>query len=92
MGLLGYDNAQKKFTCTKACGLCGIASTSLVTADPTGTRFECTKEECCPLSGQKIKGRDEVILEGKDKIVTNIYKTINAKELKVIEIISTRQK
>ncbi|OAI52009.1 hypothetical protein AYO44_16815 [Planctomycetaceae bacterium SCGC AG-212-F19] len=92
MGLVGYDAAQKKFSCVKACGLCGTVSSSLVTADPTGTRFECTKEECCPLSGQKIKGRDEVILEGKDKIVTNIYKTINDKEVKVIEIISIRQK
>jgi hypothetical protein len=92
MGLLGYDAAQKKFTAVKACGLCGTISSGLVTCNSTGTRFECVKEECCPLTAQKITARDEVVIESKDRIVVNLYKTINDRELKVGEIVSIRQK
>jgi hypothetical protein len=91
-GLLGYDGAQKKFTHVKACGLCGTISSDLLACDSTGTRFECVKEECCPLTAQKVKGRDEVLIEGNDRIVTNVYKTINDREVKVIELVSIRQK
>src|SRR5262249_53675988 len=41
LGLLGYDNGQKKFTSVRACGLCGTISSGLSTCDPSGTRFEC---------------------------------------------------
>jgi hypothetical protein len=58
----------------------------------SGTRFECVKEECCPLSGQKIKGRDEVVIENSDRIVVNIFKMIDDRELRVGEIVSIRQK
>jgi hypothetical protein len=92
MGLLGYDAAQKKFTCVKACGLCGTISSGLISCDSSGYRFECVKEECCPLTGQKVKGRDEVLIENNDRIVVNIYKTINDREMKVIEIVSIRKK
>jgi hypothetical protein len=92
MGLLGYDNAQKKFTAVRACGLCGTISYGLVTCNDAGTKFECAREECCPLSGQKIKGRDEIVIESNDRIVVNIFKTINGKEAKVMEIVSTRKK
>ncbi|MCI0461728.1 MAG: DUF1579 domain-containing protein [Gemmataceae bacterium] len=92
MGLLGYDAAQKKFTQVKACGLCGTISSGLLASNSSGTRFECAKEECCPLSAQKIKGRDEVLVESNDRIVINVYKTINDREVKVVEVVSVRQK
>jgi hypothetical protein len=92
MVLVGYDAGQKKFTCVKVCGLTGTLSSGLVTCDSSGTRFECVKEECCPLTGQKIKGRDEVVIENNDRIVVNIYKTIGDREVKVGEIVSTRRK
>jgi hypothetical protein len=92
MGLVGYDAAQKKFTVVKACSLCGTISTGLVTSDSTGTRFECVKDEVCPLTSQKIKGRDEVVIESNDRIVLNMYKTINDREVKVAEMVSIRQK
>ena len=91
MGLIGYYSAQKKFTAVKVCGLCGTISHGLATCNSSGTKFECVKEECCPLSGQKIKGRDEVLIESNDRIVVNVYKTIDRKELKVMEIVSTRK-
>jgi hypothetical protein len=92
LGLLGYDNAQKKFTRVLACGLCGTISTGLATCTDSGKKFECAKEECCPISGQKVKGRDEVLIESNDKIVATVFKTIDGKEVKVMEIVSTRKK
>jgi hypothetical protein len=92
LGLLGYDNAQKKFTAVKACGLCGTISSGLATCDASGKKFECTKEECCPLSGQTVKGRDEVLIESNDRIVVNVFKAIGGKEAKVMEIVSIRKK
>jgi hypothetical protein len=92
LSLLGYDAGQKKFTGVRACGLTGTLSSGLVTCNSSGTRFECVKEECCPLSGQKVKARDEVVIESNDRIVMNLYKTINDHEVKVGEIVSVRKK
>ncbi len=91
MGLLGYDNAQKKFTAVRVCGLCGTISHGLASCDGSGTKFVCAKEECCPLTGQKIQGRDEIVVESNDRIVMNIYKTVEGKEVKVMEIVSIRK-
>src|SRR5262249_7409148 len=89
---IGYDAAQKKFSLVKACSLCGTISSGLVSCDSSGARFECVKEECCPLTSQKIKGRDELVIESNDRIVLNIYKTINDREVKVGGMFSIRQK
>jgi hypothetical protein len=92
LGLVGYDPAQKKFSLVKACNLSGTISSGLASCDSSGTRFECVKDECCPLSGQKIKARDEVVIESNDRIVLNLYKTINDREVKVGEMVSIRQR
>ena len=92
IGFLGYDAAQKKFSTVRVCGFCGKTMTSLATADASGRKFECATEECCPLSGEKVKGRDEIVVETNDRIVTNIYKTMNGKEFKAMEVVATRRK
>jgi hypothetical protein len=92
LGLLGYDPGHKKFTGVKACGICGTLSSGLFTADPSGTRFECVKEECCPLTSQKVKARDEVVIENHDRIVVHFYRTINDREVKIGELVTSRQK
>lgn len=92
MGIVGFDRGQKKYSAVKICGLCGTISHGLATCDGSGTKFVCTKEECCPITGQKIQGRDEILLDGNDRIVINIYKTFDGKETKVMEIVSTRKK
>jgi hypothetical protein len=92
MGLWGYHHGEKKFTSVKACGLCGTASSSLSTLDATGKKFQCATEECCPLSGERISGRDETIIENNDRIVTNVYKTFDGKEVKTMEFVSIRKK
>src|SRR5438552_16689150 len=68
LGLVGYDRGRKQYTVVKVCGLCGTISHSLASCSNSGTKFECAREDCCPLSGQKVKGRDEVIIESNDRI------------------------
>jgi hypothetical protein len=86
------DAAQKKFTGVRACSLCGTLSSGLLTCDSSGTRFECVKEECCPLTAQNVKARDEIVIESNDRIVFNLCNTINDRDVKVGEIVSIRQK
>jgi hypothetical protein len=50
------------------------------------------KRECCPLTGQKFKGRDEIVIESNDRIVVNVFRTVNGHEVKVMEIVSNRKK
>ena len=92
MGIVGYDSAQKKFSVTKVCGLCGTVSSGLVTCDSSGSRFECVKDECCPITSQKIKARDVVVIESNDRIVLSFYKTINDREVQVGEMVTIRRK
>jgi len=92
MGLLGYDNAQKKFTTVWVCGLRGNIAHHFASSNESGTRFECSTEECCPLTAQTIKGRTEILVENNDRIVVNVYKTVNGRELKMKEIVSVRAK
>jgi hypothetical protein len=92
LGLIGYHPGEKKFTYVKACGLCGTISSGLVACDSTGSSFECVKEECCPLTGQKVKSRDQVIVESNDRIVINLFKTVDGHEIKFGEMVSVRQK
>ena len=70
----------------------GKITSHLINADASGTRFECATEDRCPLTGQLVKGRDEVVFESADRIVVTQYKTIDDREAKVGEIIQTRQK
>ena len=92
MGVWGYDATQKKFSITRICGLCAQMSHSAASVDPSAKKFESMTEECCPITGQKIKGRDEVVIESNDKIVVNVYKSIDNKEVKAMEIVSVRKK
>ncbi len=92
LGLVGYSSAQKKFTTVRVCGLCGMVSTSTATCDTSGTKFQCATEDCCPLTGEKMKGRDEIVIQSNEKIVMNGFKTLEGKEAKVMEIVYTRQK
>jgi hypothetical protein len=92
MGLLGYDSAQKKFTMVRACGFCGTIVNRVATSNEADTKFECATEDCCPLSGQKVQGRDEIVIESNDRIVVNVFKTIDGKEVRVQEIVSVRTK
>lgn len=92
LGLLGYDASQKKYTTVRACGLCGKVFNGTLTLDSSGRRFECATEERCPLTGQPVKGRDELVIESSDRVVMTSYKLIDGVERKTMEMVSVRKK
>src|SRR5262249_7676884 len=49
LGLLGYNAAEKQFTNARACSLCGTLTSGAASCDSSGKRFECVKQETCPL-------------------------------------------
>jgi hypothetical protein len=92
LGLWGYNAAEKQFTNARACSLCGTVASGALSCDSSGNRFESVREETCPLTSQKVKSRDEFVIESNDRIVANFYKTIDGREVKIGEMVSLRQK
>ena len=91
MCILGYDVAQKKFSKLKVCALTSTSTAAYAVPDPSGKKFDFVSEECCPLTGVKMSGREEMVIEGNDKIVATIYKTMEGKEVKLMELVATRK-
>lgn len=91
-GVMGYDNAEKKFTAGWVCNMCTSVSTSLGTYDDSSKQFTFHKEEFCPLKNKKVKARDEIRIESNDKHVMEAYQLDDGKEVKVMELVCTRQK
>jgi len=91
LALLGYDSMQKKFTAAKVCGLTGTISQGFATCNASGTKFECTDEACCPLTGQKFMARKEISVESNNRIVVNMFATKENRELKMAEIVFARR-
>jgi hypothetical protein len=90
VGLIGYDNNLKKYTQTFACNMGTGTSTGVGTLGKSGGltfQTECA----CPLSDEKIKGRDEIRFVSQNKIVTESYKTVGSEEVKMMEIIAVRK-
>src|SRR5262249_9068110 len=84
-GLIGYDNAQKKYTSTCACTMCTGSTTGVGVAEsPDKFTFHTT---CfCPVLKETVKGRDEIRIENDNKTVMEGYKYVGGKEVKVLEI------
>jgi hypothetical protein len=91
IGLLGFDKQAKKYTYLFACNMGTAASNGVGKLDASGKLvFEST---CyCPMEQKEITARDEIRFEGKDKIVMESYKMDNGKPVKMMEMISVRQK
>jgi hypothetical protein len=45
----------------------------------------------CPLTGENVKGRDEVVIAWPNKTVMSVFQTLNGKEVKTMEIVSIRK-
>ena len=90
-GLLGYDNAQKKYTTSWACNMGTGTGTGLGESDTSGTKLTFHTESFCPMRKQIVKGRDEIRIESDDKIVMESYQTEDGKEMKMMEIVATRK-
>jgi hypothetical protein len=91
-GLTGFDKAQGKYTGVWVDSMGTGFSTSVGTADQAGKVFTYTREETDPVTKQKSKARDVIRIESNDKYVMEMYKDEGGKEIKMMEIVSTRKK
>lgn len=91
-GLLGYDNGRKQFTSAWSCNMGTGTCLGLGSADSSGAKLTFQTEAYCPLQKKTIKGREEIRLEGSDKIVAESYVNENGKEVKMMELVSVRKR
>lgn len=92
LSLLGYDNGRKKYTSTWNCNMGTGTCLGLGSADESGTKLTFQTEAYCPLQKKTIKGREEIRVEGSDKIVAESYVTEDGKEMKMMELVSVRKR
>ena len=92
VGVTGYDNLKKKYVSAWIDNMGTGIATATGEVDKTGKVFTFTGEEIDPSSGKTIKGRDVTTLNGDGTIKTEFYKLVDGKEIKVMEIISTKKK
>jgi hypothetical protein len=92
LALFGYDKAQQKYTTTWVCNSGTGMSSGVGDVDGKGTTFTFATEFFCPLRKKTIHGRDEVRVESADKVVIESYATEDGREVKVMEIVSTRKR
>jgi hypothetical protein len=90
-GLIGFDKGKRKFTSNWASSMCTSTCTGLGTVDSSGTVFSFTTEAFCPLRKEVVKGREELRFESHDKTVVESYQVQDGKEIKMMEIVATRQ-
>ncbi len=90
-GLLGYDNATKKYTMTWVCKMGTGVSSGIGVVEAPGT-FVFQSTCSCPLMKKEIRGRDIVRIETPDRVVMEAYKIVDGKEIKAMEIVSVRKK
>jgi hypothetical protein len=92
LGLTGYDKARKKYTVAWVDSMTTAIQTSYGSVDKDGKVFTYRNEALCPLTNQNIKGRDVLRIVDQDKHVLEMYKELDGKEVKVMEITYARQK
>lgn len=89
-GLLGYDNAQRRYTATWVCNMGTGTHTGLGVSESPG-RFTFQTSCFCPVKKKTVQGREEIRIEA-DRVVSETYGIEDGKETKVMEIVSVRKK
>jgi hypothetical protein len=92
LSLIGYDNGRKKYTSTWNCNMGTGTCLGLGSADESGSKLTFQTEAYCPLQKKTIKGREEIRVEGSDKVVAESFVTENGKEVKMMELVSVRKR
>lgn len=91
-GIIGYDNATKKFTYGWLDNMNTGLSVMNGTVDPSGKVWTFEKTDCvCPMTNDKYTGRSVLKLEGKDKIIYESYIVNGGKEVKMMEVVTVRK-
>lgn len=89
-GLIGYDNVLKKYTYTFVCSMGTGTATGEGVATKSGFTF---RTHCsCPIEQKTITGRDEIRIANRNKIVMESYKVDGDKDVKIMELVTVRQK
>lgn len=91
LGLIGYDRSQQKYTTMHACGMCGLIMNGASSVNADGTKFVCSRDEKCPLTGETVQSREEMVIESPDRIVLTTYREVGGKEFKAMELVSVRR-
>ena len=92
VGVMGYDNLKKKYVSAWIDNMGTGISTGTGELDKTRKVFTFTGEDIDPLSGKLVKGRDVTTLNDDGTYKTEFYKLTDGKEVKVMEIVSTKKK
>jgi Protein of unknown function (DUF1579) len=91
LGVIGYDNAKKKYTSSWFCSMGTGTCTGFGTSDAPDT-FTFQTEAYCPMMKKTIKGREELRFKSDDKTIAESYILDNGREVKIMEIVAVRQK
>jgi hypothetical protein len=92
-GLIGYDNAQKKYISVWVDSFGTGVSHGVGTADAGGKVITYFREDFDPFAGQRVKSKDVVRIVDKDHHEMDMFKILpDGKELKVMELRYTRKK
>lgn len=92
VGVWGYDNLKKKFVSAWIDNMGTGISIGTGEIDKTGKVFTFIGEDTDPLTGKPVKGRDVTTINDDGTIKAEYFKLVDGKEIKVMEIISTRKK
>jgi Protein of unknown function (DUF1579) len=91
-GILGYDNAQKKYTMGWICSMSTGIENGVGTADTSGKNFTFQTECFCPVRKTKIHGKNVLRIASSDRNVMEMFEIEGGKEQKMMEIVCVRTK
>ena len=93
MGVLGYNNAEKRYESGWIDNFGTGVATSHGQMDTAGKALTMTSEMLDPMSGQRVKAREVITWTGPDSFKQEFFKTpAGGKEAKDMEITCTRAK
>jgi hypothetical protein len=90
-GITGYDNLQKKYTLVWIDNMGTGIWTATGSYDADKKTFTYQGEEIDPLSGKKFKNKYVLHLIDKDKYETEMFKEVDGKDVKVMQITYKRK-
>lgn len=91
LGLTGYDNAVGKYTTVWLDNMSTGMSPAFGTVDDSGKVFTYLREDFDPVLKKKIKGKDVTRIIDKNSHTLEMYREMDGKEVKVMEITFTRK-
>ncbi len=92
LGLVGYDNLQKKYTAAWVDNMTTSILTMAGKYDADKKTFTFHGEEIDPVNGQKMKTKSVQRIVDENKYNEEFFREVDGKDVKVMEITYTRSK